>query len=393
MCKDASLSAGAGTDVPREETVRVAAFGAQGPSSPSFRIRGALPGAALAPHGVQVSLMPLFSAEQEREFRTGGAWTKMRTVLSARETLRAQLPAPVDVTWILRQADILASMKIEELAIGDRRFVLDVDDAIWLDRSRPSGAHPLAFLKGTSRKIERLAQRADIVVAGNAYLADWLAQYADAITVIPSLVDTELSVQRAHQEGDKVVLGWIGSPSSFRHLQGLAAPLARVATLAPDIRFELWSMGGSRTAVPGMQNVSVPWSQQAESTFVERMDIGLMPLADNPWTRGKCAFKAIQYMAARIPVVADDVGVSAEVVGDGHAGIVVRSPDEWTEAIVMLARDCDMRTRLGEHGRKRVIAHYSYDRWLPDLAQALTGEQARRGASATSTSLTADDLP
>jgi glycosyltransferase involved in cell wall biosynthesis len=346
---------------------------ATGPLSPSFRIRAAIPGRALVDHGISICEMPLFSNAQDRSFRAGGAWLKGRTILEARQAMRARLPAPVDVAWILRQADMLPSLRIEELASADRRLVLDVDDPIWLDSTPSAGGHRLAFLKGTRRKVRVLAQRADTIVAGNAYLADWLAQYASSVKIIPSVVDTEHSVQRAHEASETVVLGWIGSPSSFGHLERLAPSLADAARIARDIDFEVWTMGGGDIRVPGMRCRAVAWSEDAESDFLGRIDIGLMPLGDNPWTRGKCAYKALQYMAACIPVVADDVGVSAEVIGDGRAGHVVKSRSDWSEAIVSLARDVGERVRLGMGGRSRVVADYSLQRWLPDIAKALTG--------------------
>jgi glycosyltransferase involved in cell wall biosynthesis len=360
------------------EGVRVAALSAQGPLSPSFRIRGAIPARALAQQGIRVSLMPLFSAEQDQAFRIGGAWRKALTILNARRALRARLPLQVDVAWVFRQVDMLPSLGIEKLAIDDHRLVLDVDDPIWLDATSYAGGHPLAFLKGTRRKLRMLAGRAEVVVAGNAYLAEWLAQYARDVRVIPSVVDTSRSTQRRHQNSETVVLGWIGSHSSFRHLEKLLAPLARAAATVPDIRFELWSMGGGTMNIPGMRCLSIPWAEETESIFLERMDIGLMPLADDPWTRGKCAYKAIQYMSAGIPVIADNVGVSAEVIGAGHAGYLVSSSTEWTEAVVSLSRDAGMRTRFGERGRHRAIADYSLQRWLPEIVAALTG-RARVG--------------
>lgn len=322
--------------------------------------------------------MPFFSAEQDRFFRRGGALTKARTILSARRTLRAQLPASADVAWILRQADMLPSLRMERKAIAGRRFVLDVDDPVWLDWTRSAGGHPLAFVKGTSRKVRALARRADVVVAGNAHLAQWLEPYAKKLIVIPSLVDTARSTQRRHHDSDTVVLGWIGSRSSFQHLQRRRLSLALAASTAPEIRFELWVMGGEDLKIPGIRCVSVPWTEASESTFLERMDIGLMPLADNAWTRGKCAYKAIQYMAACVPVVADDVGISAQVIADGRAGRIVRSPGEWADALVSLARDPVMRARLGEQGRQQAIANYSFERWLPELARALTGTPVLR---------------
>jgi glycosyltransferase involved in cell wall biosynthesis len=317
--------------------------------------------------------MPLFSAGQDHAFRAGGAWTKTRTILSARRSLRARLALPVDVAWVFRQVDMLPSLGMEKLAIDGHRLVLDVDDPVWLDATPYAGGHPLAFLKGTRRKIRILARRADVVVAGNSHLAEWLAGYAREVTVIPSAIDTSRSPQRHHGDSDTVALGWIGSPSSFRHLKALRAPLARAAAMAPDIHFELLAMGGGAMSVPGMRCRSIPWGEEAESVLLERMDIGLMPLADDPWTRGKCAYKAIQYMAAGIPVIADDVGVSAEVIGSGHAGYLVSSSAEWTEAVVSLARDAGTRARLGKRGRERAIADYSLQRWLPEIVTALTG--------------------
>ncbi len=321
--------------------------------------------------------MPLFSTEQEQTFRMGGSRGKALTILAARRELLSRLPPPADVTWILRQVDMLPSLRLEKLAIGDRRFVLDIDDPIWLDTTRAAGGHPLAFLKGTRRKVIALARRADRVVAGNVYLADWLSDYTSSVTVIPSVVDVGRSVQRHHRENETVLLGWIGSPSSLRHLQNLVTPLARAAAEAPDIRFELWAMGAAAPIdVPGMNCHSVAWNEADESSLLERMDIGLMPLCNDPWTRGKCAYKALQYMAAGVPVVADDVGVSAQVIGHGHAGCVVRSAQEWSEALVSLGRDVSVRAQFGAQGRERVVADYSLTRWLPDLAEALIGHVA-----------------
>jgi glycosyltransferase involved in cell wall biosynthesis len=369
-------------DQRRADTIRVAAFAARGPHSPSFRIRGAIPAAALSDFGIDVSLVPLFSACQERAFRMGGSRRRASTILAARRALISRLPLPADVAWILRQIDMLPSLRLEKLAISDHRLTLDIDDPIWLDTTRAAGGHPLAFLKGTRRKVIALARRADQVVAGNEHLADWLSDYTSHITVIPSVVDVSNSVHRKHRESETVLLGWIGSPSSFRHLRNLVIPLARAATEAPDIRFQLWSMGaGAPLDVPGMKCHSVAWTEAGESSLLERMDIGLMPLSDDPWTRGKCAYKALQYMAAGIPVVADDVGVSAKVIGDGHAGYVVSSPEAWSEALVSLSRDVSVRAQLGDRGRKRVIADYSLERWLPELAKALTGDTFDRSGN------------
>ena len=118
---------------------------------------------------------------------------------------------------------------------------------------------------------------------------------------------------------------------------------------------------------------SEPWSEPREQSFLAEIDIGLMPLPDNPWTRGKCAYKALQYMAAGVPVVADDVGVSAEVIGHGEAGLIAGRNGEWSDHLDELAGDVELRARLGAAGRRRVEQDFSVRRWAPPLAAILRG--------------------
>ena len=120
---------------------------------------------------------------------------------------------------------------------------------------------------------------------------------------------------------------------------------------------------------------SAPWSVRSESEALKQIDVGLMPMPDNAWTRGKSAYKALQYMSAGIPVVGDDVGLASSVIEPGNAGFVVHSEDEWVDALLTLAADTRLRTRLGAHGRKRVETHFSLMRWASVVADILR-EQA-----------------
>ena len=133
--------------------------------------------------------------------------------------------------------------------------------------------------------------------------------------------------------------------------------------------------------VDGLRVVLHRWSEPAERAVLDRMDVGLMPLPDDPWARGKCAYKALQYMAAGVPVVADDVGITAAVIGDGQAGLIVSRPRDWVDGIVQLARDPELRNRLGAAGRRRVEADFSTARWAPVLAAAIRGEPVARSHS------------
>lgn len=356
--------------------VRAVALGAQGPLSPAFRIRTAVPAPALARHGVELVSLPLFDARGDARFRSGGAAAKAAEVLRAHRSLHrrlAALPQDVGVAMIQRQADMLPLLRLEQLACSGRRVVLDVDDAVWIDTSPGAHAHPLAVLKGTRRKLRWLAHRADHVIAGNERIAEWFAQLTSQVSVVPSLIDPSGVAVRAHAPAEAVVLGWIGSPSTAPHLHALAPQLERLARSGRNPRFELVVVGGPAPRVDGMPVRELAWSPSVERETLARMDVGLMPLPDDEWTRSKCAYKALLYMAAGIPVVADAVGVSAEVIGQERAGLLPAERAAWPEALLTLGGDADLRRRLGAEGRRRIEAGYSIDRWVPELARILRG--------------------
>ena len=357
--------------------ITVAAVSAQGLDAPAFRVRTRIPAPELARHGVDTVVFPLFSPQLDERFHEGSPAQRARALLAARRGLARRMRASIarcDTTLVQRQVDMLPGRRLERLAIGGRRLVLDVDDAVWLDAAAQAGGHRLAFLKDTARKIRWLAEQADHVVAGNEYLAEWLSGANDRVTVVPSLVAAELVAPRRHAASRRVMLGWIGSGSTARYLDGLRPVLEHVAAAAPDVDWELCAAGGPVPEVRGMRCRSLRWSEDTERHLLGRMDIGLMPLPDDAWTRGKCAYKALVYMSAGIPVVADDVGVTATVVGDERAGLIAGSHDAWVTALVALARNAQLRAHMGAEGRRRVEEQFSTRVWAPRLAAILRGE-------------------
>ena len=357
----------------KDGQVDVLALGALGAQAPSFRVRTRIPGPALARLGVAMRHLPLFTVEQDRRFHEAGARGRIRTLLSARAALSATLQSDgdADVALIQRQVDLLPSLSLERRAIAARRLVLDVDDAIWLDRSPDAGGHRLAALKGTARKVRWLASRADAVIAGNELLAEWLSQHSNRVHVVPSLVEHREIPVRKHRQAATVVLGWLGSPTTAPSLARLVDPLQRLAAGMRDVRVELLIVGGRAADVEGVHVRCEAWSEEREREFLQEVDIGLMPLSDSAWTRGKCSYKALQYMAAGIPVVADDVGVSAKVIGHTEGGLIARDADDWVDHLRTLAADASLRTSLGSTGRERVAQRFSVERWAPDLATIL----------------------
>jgi hypothetical protein len=354
-------------DATRPETpVAVLAVSAQGPTSPAFRVRTRIPARALAEQGVAVDHAPLFSAAAAAAFAAGGPAARARTLLRSRGQYEALL--------LQRQVDMLPSRSLERLAMEGRRVVLDVDDALWLDTSRDAGGHRLAFVKDSRRKLAWLAAAADRILAGNEFLADWLSGHSAAVEVVPSLVDPDLIAVRQHADGPTMVLGWLGSATTAPHLAARASELDEAARRSP-VPLELHVVGGPVPPVRRLPVTAEPWSIEAERRLLARMDVGLMPLPDNAWTRGKCAYKALVYMAAGVPAVTDDVGVSARVIGHELGGLVAR-PGQWPDALLTLARDTPLRARLGETARARVVSEFSVQRWAPVIAAALRGGEA-----------------
>jgi len=358
--------------------VSVGVFGALGPQAPSFRVRTKIPSPELARHGVDLRHFPLLDERQDSVLHGGSQLARVQATLQARRRLRRRLAAldgELDVALVQRQVDLLPTLALERRVADRRRLVLDVDDAIWLDSSREAGGHRLALLKGTARKLRWLARRADTVVAGNETLADWLGRYAREVIVVPSLVEHRDFPPRSHAQSGRIVLGWLGSPSTAPALAALREPLRALARNAGKIEFELLVVGGPPPAAPGIPVREERWSEESEREFLRTVDIGLMPLPDNAWTRGKCAYKALQYMAAGIPVVADDVGISAAAIGHEQGGLIVPAGGDWVEPLRELGSDARMRSQLGRTGRDRVAEGYSVEAWAPVLAHVLRGDR------------------
>jgi glycosyltransferase involved in cell wall biosynthesis len=344
----------------------------QGASDAAFRVRLELPGRGLVAHGVELELLPLFSAEGARRFRGAGALGKARELAGARRRLRRELRGAGEgapIAFVQRYVDLTPSLALERAAAANRRLVYDVDDAVWLSGGQ-TGGHRLAALKGAARKVRWLAERADHTIAGNEVLAEHLSRYSDAVTIVPSLVDPGVHALRAHEQGEMLTLGWIGSPTTAPYLLGIVSVLEKLAKGSPR-PLRLVVVGGSAPRIAGVEVEERPWSPEAERVALAEMDIGLMPLDDTPWARGKCAYKALQYMASGIPPVADDVGVVTDTVGD--AGYAVAGAGQWLEALGALADDPGLRTRMGEAGRRRVEEEFSPARWLPTIATILRG--------------------
>jgi len=256
-----------------------------------------------------------------------------------------------------------------ERALLGRPFVYDLDDPFYL-LYRYKG--PTPRLPGMAHKIDGLIQRAEAVVAGSETLASYTRALNQATVVIPSVVDTDRYRVAPRLSKDHVVIGWIGSPATAHYLDALVAPLAR---LAQQASFRLRVVGARAPVIPGVITEEVMWSEEDEVSLIQSFDVGIMPLHDDPWSRGKCAFKLIQCMACGVPVVASPVGANSEVV-TAECGLLAIGESDWLSSLATLVDDEPLRRSMGQAGRERVERHYSLAVAAPRLAEVLLGRVA-----------------
>lgn len=247
------------------------------------------------------------------------------------------------------------------------RLVVDYDDALF----HQYDAHPNPWVRRLlGRKIATVMRLAHTVVAGNAYLADYARRAgAPRVAVIPTVIDlARYSAKDAASASGVFTIGWIGSPSTARYLRDIAPALARVCR---DGRARVRLVGSGPVDLPGVPVEVVAWREETEVDAIRGFDVGIMPLPDEPWARGKCGLKLIQYMACGLPVVASPVGVNAEMVEAGSNGFLALTPEEWVTALHKLALDRDLRRAMGLAGREKVEKKYCLQLTGPSLVALL----------------------
>ena len=263
-----------------------------------------------------------------------------------------------DIIFIFREALMVNSGVIEALlARSTARLIFDFDDAIWLQGVNRANA-PLAWLRRGPSKIPAILRRVDMVVAGNAYLADYARQFNAIVRVVPTTLDTDTHAPQPHAPRSNICIGWSGSPSTAAYFDGLAPALVRVKQIFGDsVYFKM--IGDATYRRPDLGIVGVPWREDTEVEETAELDIGVMPLPDDAWTRGKCGFKALLYMALAIPPVVSPVGVNADIVQDGVNGFLAADDEAWINALGRLILDQRLRLELGRRGRETVVERYS----------------------------------
>ena len=263
-----------------------------------------------------------------------------------------------------------------------RKLVYDFDDAVMFRSSRHSGwREETLWRRWRQYSITRRARfraicaAADVVIAGSEHLLDHAQRWSQRSVLIPTTVDLSLySEPRTHGDEESVTLAWIGGKSSLGYLRGLRSVLEQINQSGPDLRLKvICRPDESRKALNGLDSPGhltiqhVEWQLETEVGELCSSDIGLAPLSNDCWARGKCGCKVLQYFAAGLPVLCSPVGANSEIVRDGVSGYHLRSDEEWIARLGELAQDAARRQAMGRAGRETVRQRYSVEAQLPPL--------------------------
>lgn len=338
-------------------------------SGASSRLRLIQYARALASLSISSSLAPFFDDSYLQRRYAGSPTLGSSFFAYARRAVQLLHAARADLLWLEKEALPWLPWAIESRMLPRGvPLVLDYDDAIFhqydMHRSRF-----IQWLLGN--KLDKLMASSALVMAGNCYLADRAkAAGAPKVEIVPTVVDLTAYTQRPQPSPEAVPkIGWIGTPSTWMEYMAPIMPILEQTAEAAGARIIAVGAGKAAAAYTLLDNL--PWTEDSEVARIHAMDIGIMPLTDTPWARGKCGYKLIQYMACGVPVIASPVGVNSEIVEHGVNGFLASSEAEWVRALRTLLHDPALRARMGEAGRRRVERDYSLNVWGPRVAKML----------------------
>lgn len=331
--------------------------------SPSqrYRIEEFIP--FLEKNGYKVDYSFLLDEADDKIFyKPGNYFGKLKIVTKSILKRMAELKnaEQYDLVFVQREAFMLGTDYFEKNISKKIPLIFDFDDSIWLQIVSEKNKN-LAFLKNAD-KTSKIISYATMVFAGNNYLADYARQYNRQVEIIPTTIDTQVYQYVNSNKKDGVCIGWSGSFSTIQYFQYAIPALLRIKKKFGDkVNFKI--IGDESYYCEELQTQGVPWKAKTEVLDLSEMDIGIMPLPDDEWTKGKCGLKGLQYMALGIPTLMSPVGVNTDIIQNGVNGFLPATEDDWVECISQLVEDKILRQQIGEAGKQTVINCYSSTAW------------------------------
>lgn len=245
-----------------------------------------------------------------------------------------------------------------------RKIIFDFDDTIFI---------PLKKSKVLTEpfRTDAIIKNSDMVLAGNHYLKDYAAQYNKNNFLIPTSINTKQYKPVKRKENERPIIGWIGSPTNLQYLKLLVSPVDKLSKKY-DFEVRIIGANGHEDEVPRFKNLTlIPWKLDTDWQEVSRFDIGLMPLFDTGWGKGKCGFKALQCMTLGIPVVVSATGENNYIIQDGVNGFLCRDDDDWVQKIGQLIEEKNLRKKLGDCGRRTVEDKYDLEKNTKEIIEIM----------------------
>ncbi|RAW03498.1 glycosyltransferase family 1 protein [Pseudochryseolinea flava] len=317
--------------------------------------------------GFNISIKPFLEGADWKVIYRPGEWTKKVKLLIKSFFKRSMLIFTLfsaDFVFIHREAMPFGPPIIEWVIakILRKKIIYDFDDAIWAT-DKVSESLVSRIIKWRS-KTKAICQWSYRVSCGNQYLCDFASQYNKNVIRNPTTIDTvnvhnKERFDNSKKDNTRIVIGWTGSHSTLKYLTAIQPALKIIAENLPQVDFMVIADRDPHLNLP--RYYFRPWSLQTEITDLLKFDIGIMPLPDNEWSRGKCGFKALQYMSLGVPAVATPVGVNTEIIDHSKNGFLCGHESEWVAILTRLVEDADLRKKIGAAGKETVINHYSVE--------------------------------
>lgn len=317
--------------------------------------------------GITLDIQPLFDDRYLQQFVVKG--TRNRAAMIAAYVRRlVSLTRARDYDFIWVQYELfpyLPGMFERLVSLIGKPVIYDIDDAIFHQYDQ----HPNRLIRAVlGSKLQPMMRASTVAFCGNEYLRAYVQQFCSRTEIIPTTVDMTRYLPVEKPAGAKPTLGWIGSPSTWRYC---LPHVGMISELVQQDKLSMLVVGAGHAADTTPPFTFKEWDEANEIADVQAMDIGIMPVPEEPWARGKCGYKLIQYMACGLPVIASPVGVNTEIVHHGVNGFLASTAQEWRDAITQLVEDPALRHRMGQAGRARVDGQYSIQRYGPRMAQLI----------------------
>ncbi|PIP55052.1 MAG: glycosyl transferase family 1 [Bacteroidetes bacterium CG23_combo_of_CG06-09_8_20_14_all_32_9] len=324
-----------------------------------FRCEQYLP--ALREKGFDITYSNIISEKDDKIFYTKGnyyqkTWILFKSFFKRLDDVRKS--KNYDIIFIYREVFMLGITLFERMLRAKNSIIIfDFDDAIWLNDTSEGNAN-LNWLKKPS-KTASIIKIADLVLAGNAYLSQYAKRFNPRTEIMPTTIDTDYHKRiYEFQKKTSICIGWTGTSTTLKHFETIIPALKKIkTTFNKKIYFKV--IVNFPYHLPELDIEATQWSLEKEIQDLSEIDIGIMPLPDDEWSKGKCGFKGLQYMSLEIATIMSPIGVNTEIIKDGENGFLASTEEEWVEKLSLLIEDESLRLTLGKKGRQTVEERYS----------------------------------